>query len=96
VNKRIVKSIPANDEKALNFINKIQEKFDLKNISLTLVNMISILKNIKDDVTLSALEFPNANEIMGIIIDSIYENEGSICGMVEEYLLQKGLDVFII
>lgn len=95
MNKRIVKAIPAHDEKALNFIKQIQEKFDLKNIGFTLANMISILKNIRDDVTLSALEFPCSNEIMGIIIESLYDKEGSISSMIEEYLLQRGLDVKI-
>lgn len=93
VNKRIVKAIPVSDEKPLNFIKKIQEKFDLKNIGLTLANMINILKNIRDDVTLCSLEFPYANEIMKMIIESLYDKEGSICSMIEEYLLQKGLDV---
>jgi len=55
--------------------------------------MINILKNIRDDVYLCALEFTSANEIIEIIIESLYNKEGSISSMIEEYLLQKGLDV---
>lgn len=95
VNKNIIKLIPSNDEKAVVFIKQIQEKFDLKNIGLTLTNMNSILKNIRDDVSLCTLEFPYANEILNIIIESLFNKEGSICSMIEEYLLQKGLDVYL-
>jgi hypothetical protein len=55
--------------------------------------MINILKNIRDDVYLCALEFPSANEIIEIIIESLYNKEGSISSLIEEHLLQKGLDV---
>lgn len=55
--------------------------------------MINILKNIREDLSLCALEFPYSNEIMGIIVESLYNKEGSISSMIEEYLLQKGFDV---
>jgi len=93
VNKRVLKTIPPTEEKALFHLNQIQEKFDLKNVGFTLANMTNILKNIKDEVTLSNMEFPYANEIMGIIIETLYSKEGSISSIIEEYLLQKGLDV---
>jgi len=40
------------------------------------------------------MEFPYANEILSVIIESLFNKEGSISSMIEEFLLQKGLDVF--
>ena len=93
VNKKIIQIIPSSDEKALNYLKDIQEKFDLKNIGFTLTNMIIILRNIRDDINFCAMEYPYANEIIGVIIESLFYKEGSICCMIEEYLYQKGLDV---
>ncbi len=56
--------------------------------------MNCILKNIKDEISLCNMEFPYANEILSVIIESLFNKEGSISSMIEEFLLQKGLDVF--
>ena len=55
--------------------------------------MIKILKNIKDDVNFYASEYKNSNEILEIIMESLYFKEGSVSSLIEEFLVQKGLDV---
>lgn len=57
--------------------------------------MNTILRSIRDDVSLCSMEFPYSNEILNIIIESLFNKEGSISSMIEEYLLQKGLDVIL-
>ena len=56
-------------------------------------NFGKILKNIKDDVNFYASEYKNSNEILEIIMESLYFKEGSVSSLIEEFLVQKGLDV---
>ena len=91
--KKIAKIIPPEEEKKLNYFKKIQEKFDLKNVSQTLNDETEILKSIKDDVHLSTVEYPHSNAILSAILESLFNKENSLCFLFEEIVMNKGLDV---
>ena len=90
-----MKIIPPNEEKSLNFLKKISENFDLKNISQTIKNETEILKSIKDDVNLSSMEYPHSTEIINVLLELLFVKENSLCFLIEEIMMNKGLDVIL-